>query len=300
MAIPTASTVAARGHVLVVDDSPANLRYLTDLLREQGYAVHAAPRAELALRFLQANPPPDILLLDIQMPGMDGFALCERLKADAGMRDIPIIFISAADDVTHKVHAFGAGGVDYVVKPFQAEEVLARVSTHIALRTLQQHLEARVNERTVELQRAQRLLQAIIDHSAAIICVKDLQGRYVLANRRFHAMFVPGSDADATGLTDAQIFPADTAAALRDADAAVLASGSTTQREEVLPGVDGPRTYVSVRTLLDGLACGQAVCCIFTDITQRVHEEQALRALNELLESRLAQRVGLVRTAPAR
>ena len=293
----SAASGAGKGHVLVVDDSPANLRYLTGLLRERGYAVHAAQRVELALRFISTTPP-DILLLDIQMPGMDGFELCARIKADPATRDIPVIFISAADDVARKVQAFAAGGVDYIVKPFQPEEVLARVGTHLALRLLQQHLEVRVAERTEELLRAreallqgQRLLQAIIDQSAAIICVKDAQGRYLLANRSFRAIFNVSGARDVVGLTNAEIFPPALAAALGPADAEVLAQGQSLQREEVLPGTDGPRSFVSLHTPLHGVgASGDAVCSIYTDITQRVHEEHALRALNELLESRLAER----------
>src|SRR5207237_3307777 len=94
---------------------------------------------------------PDLILLDIVMPDLDGYEVCTRLKADDRTRDIPVIFISAVDEVLDKVKAFDSGGVDYIVKPFQPEEVLARIQTHLSLRRLQKHLEDLVRARTSEL-----------------------------------------------------------------------------------------------------------------------------------------------------
>jgi sigma-B regulation protein RsbU (phosphoserine phosphatase) len=125
--------------ILIVDDTPANLRLLSQMLAEQGYHVRPVPDGPLALAAVQAELP-DLILLDIRMPDMDGYQVCERLKADAQTRDIPIIFISALDATEDKVRAFQAGGVDYVTKPFQAAEVLARLETHLALRGLQKEL----------------------------------------------------------------------------------------------------------------------------------------------------------------
>ena len=125
--------------ILIVDDTPANLRLLAQMLAEQGYHVRPVPDGRLALAAVQAEPP-DLVLLDIRMPEMDGYQVCEHLKADARTRDIPIIFISALDATPDKVRAFHTGGVDYVTKPFQAAEVLARVETHLALRKLQKQL----------------------------------------------------------------------------------------------------------------------------------------------------------------
>jgi sigma-B regulation protein RsbU (phosphoserine phosphatase) len=127
-------------NILIVDDTPANLRLLSQMLAEQGYHVRPVPDGPLALAAVQAEPP-DLILLDIRMPEMDGYEVCKRLKVDALTRDIPIIFISALDATQDKVKAFSAGGVDYVTKPFQAKEVLARVETHLALRELQKQLQ---------------------------------------------------------------------------------------------------------------------------------------------------------------
>jgi sigma-B regulation protein RsbU (phosphoserine phosphatase) len=129
-----------KGNLLIVDDKPANLRLLAAMLVEQGYKVRSAISGPLALTATQAAPP-DMILLDINMPEMNGYEVCERLKADESTHDIPIIFISALDETHDKVKAFTVGGVDYITKPFQLEEVLARVETHLALRKLQKQLQ---------------------------------------------------------------------------------------------------------------------------------------------------------------
>jgi sigma-B regulation protein RsbU (phosphoserine phosphatase) len=129
-----------KGNLLIVDDKPANLRLLASMLVEQGYKVRSAINGSLALTATRAAPP-DMILLDINMPEMNGYEVCERLKADEDTHDIPIIFISALDEIQDKVKAFTVGGVDYITKPFQLEEVLARVETHLALRRLQKQLQ---------------------------------------------------------------------------------------------------------------------------------------------------------------
>jgi sigma-B regulation protein RsbU (phosphoserine phosphatase) len=131
---------AFKGNLLIVDDKPANLRLLAAMLVEQGYKVRSAINGPLALMATQAAPP-DMILLDINMPEMNGYEVCERLKADESTHDIPIIFISALDETQDKVKAFTVGGVDYITKPFHLEEVLARVETHLALRRLQKQLQ---------------------------------------------------------------------------------------------------------------------------------------------------------------
>jgi len=140
----------SKGDILIVDDTPANLRLLSQMLAEQGYRVRPVPDGALALTAVRAETP-DLILLDIRMPEMSGYEVCERLKADARTADIPIIFISALDAVEDKVKAFTAGGVDYVTKPFRIEEVLARVQTHLALRKLQKRLQDANRRMTREL-----------------------------------------------------------------------------------------------------------------------------------------------------
>jgi signal transduction histidine kinase len=119
--------------IMVVDDTPGNLKLLEEILQGRGYRVVQFPSGAMALRAAARNPP-DLILLDIMMPGMDGFEVCRQLKADESLKDIPVLFISALDDTGCKMKAFSAGGLDYVTKPFQAEEILSRVKTHLELR----------------------------------------------------------------------------------------------------------------------------------------------------------------------
>lgn len=144
--------------ILIVDDTPDNLRVLSAILLEQGYDVRKAINGEMALRSAQLDPP-DLILLDIRMPDLDGYQVCTQLKAMESLRDIPVIFLSALDDVFNKIKAFEVGGVDYITKPFQVEEVVVRVKTHLTLRRLTQNLEWRVQQRTTELTQALETLQ---------------------------------------------------------------------------------------------------------------------------------------------
>ncbi len=149
-----------RGNILIVDDTPANLRLLASMLGERGYKVRPANNGMLALDAAHALTP-DLVLLDVRMPGMDGYQVCRQLKADEQTRDIPIIFISALDEVEDKVKGFAAGGVDYVTKPFQFDEVLARVEVHLALRNMQKKLEeqnARLEQEIADRVRAEEAL----------------------------------------------------------------------------------------------------------------------------------------------
>ena len=125
-------TLSANADILIVDDTPANLNVLSAILGKRGYRIRPAINGALALKAAQ-KAAPDLILLDVQMPGMDGYEVCRQLKGDAQTRAIPVIFISALDDVLDKVEAFQVGGVDYITKPFQIEEVLARVENQLAL-----------------------------------------------------------------------------------------------------------------------------------------------------------------------
>ena len=138
------------GDILIVDDEMPNLKLLSELIGREGYQVRPANNPQLAIDSALAQPP-KLILLDVRMPEMDGFEVCERLKQDERTRDIPIIFISALQDVQDRVRGFNVGGVDFISKPFQDSEVLARVRTHLELRSMQLHLEELVEKRTAEL-----------------------------------------------------------------------------------------------------------------------------------------------------
>lgn len=126
---------------MVVDDTPANLDILAEILGAEGYEVVAFPKPGMALA-TATRQPPDLLLLDIVMPEMDGYEFCRRLKAEEATSEVPVIFLSANDSSADKVHAFAVGGVDYMTKPFQAAEVVARVRTHLSLQSMRNQLEA--------------------------------------------------------------------------------------------------------------------------------------------------------------
>ena len=131
-----------RHNILIVDDNPENLHLLANALLSDGYLVRAALNGEMAIT-MAINEPPDLIIMDINMPDMDGYQACDRLKAEPTLKSVPIIFLSAMQDTDAKVLAFNHGGVDYATKPFIFEELLARVSTHIELHQLQQDLELR-------------------------------------------------------------------------------------------------------------------------------------------------------------
>ena len=192
-----------KGDILVVDDTPANLRLLAQLLTSNGYKARPVPNGPMALRATQLRPP-DLILLDINMPDMDGYEVCRQLVADEKTSAIPIIFISALDEAFDKVKAFQAGGVDYVTKPFQIEEVLARIENHMNIRRLQtalahanadlktanDELEQRVEERTVELQNQMQLFRKFVPETfTRSLGQGEMDARKGLAREEIYTVF---------------------------------------------------------------------------------------------------------------
>ncbi len=164
-------------NILIIDDEPNNLRVLSTILRDRGYEARAVLTGNMALKAVKFSPP-DLILLDIMMPEMDGYEVCKVLKNDASTREIPVIFLSAKDQGIDKAKAFGAGGVDYIAKPFQVEELLARIDNHLRLCRLQRELAGKnflleseirtrkAAEKALQEQNA-RLQQEIRDRAAA-------------------------------------------------------------------------------------------------------------------------------------
>lgn len=150
-----ASSDAPTADLLVVDDHPSNLKVLSSLLKIQGYKVRKATSGSMALRAIETTPP-DLILLDIMMPEMNGYQVCSQLKASAAYADIPVIFLSALDEVLDKVKAFQVGGSDYISKPFQAEEVLARIEHQLTIRRQKQQLLAQNLELQQQIQQRQQ------------------------------------------------------------------------------------------------------------------------------------------------
>jgi diguanylate cyclase (GGDEF)-like protein/PAS domain S-box-containing protein len=202
------SEQAGKGEVLIVEDTPASLKLLSDLLTEAGYYVRQAPNGELALWTVQSRPP-ELILLDIRMPGIDGFEVCQRLKATPELCQIPVIFLSAQHDTDDRVRGFALGAVDFIAKPFQAEEILARTDAHVRLARAQKALaaeramlEQRVSERTAQLsalaasleqevqqrranEEFMRLASQVFEATQDAIVVSDRRGCIVASNPAF-------------------------------------------------------------------------------------------------------------------
>lgn len=150
-------TSEKKADILVVDDNPANLALLAGILQDEGHDVRAALSGALALGALEGELP-DVVLCDINMPGMNGFDVCLAMKADLRTRKIPVIFISALDAIGDKVAAFEVGGADYITKPFQVREVLARVATQLTILRLRRELTRQREENAELLQRIAALV----------------------------------------------------------------------------------------------------------------------------------------------
>ncbi|WP_072619364.1 two-component system response regulator [Spirulina major] len=197
----------AKADILLVDDTPENLRLLTTALTQHGYKVRSAINGKMAIMGAKALPP-DLILLDICMAGMDGYEVCQHLKADQHTANVPVIFISALDEVLDKVKAFSVGGVDYITKPFHFGEVLARVKNQLIIRQLRtsleqlnEQLEARVSERTQALEReVQERKQAQQDllYLALHDSLTKLPNRALLMER-LQAMLLYGQDRESYG-----------------------------------------------------------------------------------------------------
>ncbi|CCK79174.1 response regulator [Desulfobacula toluolica] len=156
---------ASRKNILVVDDTQENLKFMVKILGDEGYNVRPALNGELAITAARKKTP-DLILLDIMMPVMNGYQVAEKLKKDKRLKDVPIIFISALDTLEDKVKSFSAGGVDYVTKPFQEKELLARIKTHLTLQKLKKDLKNRNNH----LEQINTKLQSALDE------IKTLKG----------------------------------------------------------------------------------------------------------------------------
>jgi DNA-binding response OmpR family regulator len=176
---PSLESLEQTGNILLVDDRPENLQLLSNLLLTLGYNVRSVTTGSMALKTAKAKKP-DLILLDIKMPDMDGYKVCEAFKADENLRDIPIIFISALDDVFDKVKAFYSGGVDYIAKPFHSEEVVVRLENQLTIQCQKRALQEEIYRRkeTEEMLYQSRglltsVLNSVSDGVAAMQGVRD-------------------------------------------------------------------------------------------------------------------------------
>lgn len=281
--------------ILIVDDTPANLRLLSKLLSTSGYSTRLAPSGKLALMSIQQSLP-DLILLDIRMPKLDGYELCRRLKADDRTCNIPIIFLSALKEGGDKVKALDMGGADYITKPFHAEEVCARVRHQLQLLDLQrqlkdqnQQLQREISDRKqaqAELSRERNLLHTLIDAIPDMVFFKDPQGQYLFWNQAFQD-FVGADYRDIWRHTDADLFSAAATADIRAKDEQVLSSGQPLRHEETVYFPDQHQQFLDTYKVPVQSANGEilGVIGVCRDITERKSAEAYLSRTTSRLSS---------------
>jgi DNA-binding NarL/FixJ family response regulator len=270
--------VALPANILVVDDVPANLSVLFDVLATAGHRVLVAESGESALALLP-NIVPDLVLLDVRLPGIDGFATCERLKHDPRWRELPVIFLTSLDEPAEKVRAFAAGAVDYVTKPIEPAEVAARVAAHLRLRRLQAELaekNAALAAEVAERREAEARLRHSLDRA---VLVTDAGGRVTFATTLAEHLL-------------RKYFAATPVGALPEALRPLLAPGSTARLAIELGGRTlGAQVFMS--------PAGGPQCCLLLEESRPEPTPAALLALGlTLRESEVLYWVTEGKTSP--
>ncbi|MDA0672684.1 MAG: response regulator [Cyanobacteria bacterium] len=293
---PATTAADTTATILVIDDDPAGIRALSELLRQQGYTVRRSISSVLGLRSAQMDPP-DLLLVDVMMPEMDGFEVCRHLKADPKTAAVPVIFITALGDVEAKSRAFMAGGSDYIVKPFQAEEVLMRVRNQITLYTQQRQLRVQ-NQR---LQQAEAKFRDIFENASEGIFQTTLEGRYITANPALARLYGYESAAQlVNSITDVgEIYVRPQRR--QELRAYLLQQGQILAAESEVRRRDGSILWISenIRLVRDDQGEPQFFEGTVQDITSRRQAEtelrqqrqQAERLLNSILPQKIARKL---------
>ena len=271
--------------IMVVDDSLDSLKMMVEILQAEGYQVLPADSGELALTAI-ASQLPDLILLDIRMPGIDGFEVCRRLKGDGRTRYTPIIFLSAEADKEERTRVFSAGAVDFVAKPFQREELLARIKAHIELWHLRQHLENEVARQTQSLRNSEVHLRALVNTIPDLIWLKSADGVYLSCNSMFER-FVGVKEADLLGKTDYDFFDKELADFFREHDCKAMEAGDSTINEEWVTFADNGHKALletSKTPMRDPEGKLVGVLGIGHDITERKRTETYKEMSREVLQ----------------
>ncbi|PPC91979.1 MAG: response regulator receiver protein [Methylobacter sp.] len=233
-----------KSNILIVDDTVASLKLASDILTAEGYQVRSAITGELALESAVEHPP-DLVLLDILMPRMNGFEVCEKLKAHSNTRNVPVIFVSALPDTKDKVRGFALGAVDFLTKPYQREELLARVQTHLEVNRLRNHLEDMVKERSAELNASEALLKSSLERLTQanaqlrtllntipdLVWLKDPDGVFLACNLQFERL-LGTKEANIIGKTDYDFLEQKQADFFRENDRKAILSAKVVSNEE--------------------------------------------------------------------
>lgn len=269
--------------VLLVDDNPQNLKVLYETLKDKGYRLLIANDGEKALDLAHRHQP-EVILLDIMMPELDGYQVCQRLKSDPVTSDSAVVFLSALDDVQAKVKGFSLGGADYISKPFQAQEVIARVKTHARVIRLERELQAR--NRQLENDQA-RILNSISEGIYGL----DADGTIVFANPAAALiMRSPAEELIGRNFFELHVPAQEDASAYKPVQATCQQGVAENQRDIALQRVDGssfPAEYRSTPKL-DGETLHGAVV-VFRDITAELEGEQELEDARALVQEQRDQ-----------
>ncbi|MBE9142716.1 adenylate/guanylate cyclase domain-containing protein [Planktothrix mougeotii] len=273
------------GDILIVDDNVDNIRFLSDFLTQQGYQVRKAINGEVGLMAARTVIP-DLILLDINMPGIGGYEVCQKLKEDEKTRSTPIIFLSAGDEVKDKVKAFQVGGIDYITKPFQLEEVLIRIQTQLQLKLLQKKLQNQ-NEAlqqtvtslqtvTKNLEQSEAELQALFKAMTESILVFDGEGHYLkIATPNTKLLYKP--DQDRIGKKIHEILPQKQADILLEGIQKAIKTQSQIEVEYRLT-LNHKKTDLCAN--LSPIS-STSVLCVIRDISERKRREEALKLIVE-------------------
>jgi PAS domain S-box-containing protein len=276
--LPARQAEGDRPRVLVADDNADMRRYVLRLLAGE-YAVEAVPDGAAALEAVRRQTP-DLILSDVMMPRLDGFGLLQALRADPHTAGVPVILLSARAGEESRVEGMQAGADDYLVKPFSARELLARVSAHLQMARLRR-------EASESLRASEQRFQSFMNHSPTTAFIKDGEGRYVFVNRTLERQFARPL-AGWVGKTDFDLFPPEEARLLRQNDLSVLTSRKTGRFEEVSTRPDGPRHYLSFKFPLQDRDGSWLLAGMSIDITEQKQAEEALRQANRRKDEFLA------------
>ncbi len=280
----------SRGDIMVVDDNLNNLKTLSSLLTDNGFTVRGSLNGQSALMAIEAIPP-ELILLDVLMPDMDGYDLCRKLKQTPATRDIPIIFISALEETEKKVEGFRAGGVDFITKPFNVDEILSRVTTHLRIGQLQRQLESynksleqKVQKRTQDLEVSRERYRRLVEDLPVGLFRSDPEpdGHFLMANTAFVRMFGYQSVDEILLIPASDLHP--DAAQREEFSRELIRKGFIRNKELHLKRRDGSTLVASVTAHAIGDADGRTIYFdgLVEDITDRKKLEIQLQRTEKL------------------
>jgi len=273
--------------ILIVDDDTPSLRLLAELLEKEGYQVRPTKKAKTAIDSALAKPP-SLILLDVRMPEMDGFEVCRRLKQDKRTKHVPIIFVSALEDIESKIKGFEAGGVDFITKPFQELEILARVRTHGHLNRMQKNLKQLVEERTAEVAEKKAQFRSVVENAnETIVVTQDEVVKY--CNLKISELVGYSPEEMLSQGFDVLIHPEDLEMVLSEYRARLSGERPTSSYSTRIITKDGQEKHVFVNSALVDWDGKPATLALLTDITEQELARKELKQSEERFRNLMEQ-----------